>query len=1075
VRTLTIGGLAAARLRSGWATYLPTAFGLAIAIALATALTVTQSLTDQASLQAALARLGTGALVEVQHTEMYDHSAYTGFQQSVAAASHDDMQGLLTPRGFNVVAGVYRPDTFNGAKAGGDRALHFISLASYDDVQSHADLAAGSWPAAVRDTDGKTLLVSVPQVVASRLRLQVGDQECVLVVDQTHGFCARVAAIWVPRDLTEPYWGAERLVPLAFFVGPQAYFETVDAAQGLSVSLATAVLAPDLAAIGSAQVGQVLDRFSRLHTLFGVVEPNTTVSTTLDSTLQDFVERRRVAAFALQLVAAQLLLIALFYVAFLANHLLDQNRRSITVWRTRGWSWPGIASLLLVEMLVLAVVALPVGVAAGIGAAQAAAHLAYAGAGVPGLRLDPGALVAPVALAAAVGLLVIAVQVVFAARGGVLRSRAMASRPPTPSWRRRHLDLVLALLAVPLLAQARLLGSSDVRQAGVGEDPLSLVLPGLGLAFIALAAVRLLPLFVALASRLWRGVEQRLAAVQLRRAPGQHARLALLLTMTVALGIFASTYAGTSHANAADRADYAAGADLRAIFGGAIPPDLQTLRVDGASAQSAVFRGYGRPGGGKDDVSMLGVDPFTLPGVAWTRPGLTPAPLDKLLEPLATGEQGGLVVPANATGLSLWVDGAGTGSHLSARLSDGLGRPVHADFGVLDYSGWRQLSAPLVAEVPPIRAPLRFRELRFDPPRTPGRIGISDLAAGGTALATFERAPSETDSPFSPNAQPGAFWWATDQDSGVSKGALSPQDADVRRDGTLVDTVWLYEPGGLPTYVRPTAAHVPLRGRLVTQPVPALIASGALQALQLKLGDVITLAVDNVFVPARLVGTTDYFPTLYPAGGEFFVLQEDLLLMTLGEANHQRPWAGELWVSAPRTSGIALAALRRVPQVVDVVARAQMESDAVRAPQQLGLESNLGLGFAAALVLALVGFALHFLLVARSRQADYAILQANGMSGAQVRGSLAVEQLVLLAFSLAAGAALGALLAVGLLPVLQSSSAQADLVPPTVLTADPRLVLGALAVVGAGGLLAGRVIASAAEPRDLMTELRALG
>jgi len=117
VRTLTLGRLAAARLRAGWATYVPTAFGLAIAIALAPALTATQSLTDQASLQAALARLGTGALVEVQNTEMYDQKTYTGFQQSVATAGHDDMQGLLTPRGYNVVAGAYRPDTFNGSPA----------------------------------------------------------------------------------------------------------------------------------------------------------------------------------------------------------------------------------------------------------------------------------------------------------------------------------------------------------------------------------------------------------------------------------------------------------------------------------------------------------------------------------------------------------------------------------------------------------------------------------------------------------------------------------------------------------------------------------------------------------------------------------------------------------------------------------------------------------------------------------------------------------------------------------------------------------------------------------------------
>jgi hypothetical protein len=650
-----------------------------------------------------------------------------------------------------------------------------------------------------------------------------------------------------------------------------------------------------------------------------------------------------------------------------------------------------------------------------------------------------------------------------------------------PWWRKRYLDLALAVLSLPLLAQARLLAGPDVRRLGAGDDPLSLLLPGLALAFLALAGIRLLPPFAALVERAGRGVGARLAAIQLRRAPGQHARLALLMTVTVALGVFAAAYVTTAGTNASDRAAYAGGADLRAVFGGSAPADLQMLRVEGAAAQSPVFRAYGRPGAATEDVPLLGVDPYSFPGVGWNRPGLTSAPFARLLEPLATAEQGGLLVPEGTTRLSIWVDGAGTGSHLAARLSDSQGRPVHADFGALDYGGWRQLTAALVAEAPPIHWPLRFRELRLDPPRNPGRIGLSDLTAGSSVLSTFDVGESSAHSSQSPLASPGEFWWATDQDSGVNHGELQPGDADVYREGRRVDTVWLYEAGGLPVYVRPAGNLVVQRtggtgfGRSVREPVPALMPGGVMASLGLKLGDVLSIGVESVQVSTRVVGNTDYFPTVYPNHGQFFVLQEDLLLMQLGEAHHQRPFAGELWVAVSGSPLRAAADLRRVPQVVEVVERSRLEAAAVHAPLQLGLESNLVLGFVAAVLLALLGFGLHFLLVARARLTDYAILEANGMSARQVRTSLAVEQLVLLAFSLAAGAALGALLALGLLPVLDINSFQSDTVPPTVVAADPRLVLGALLVVAGGGALAGPVIAGAAGRPRLMAELRSMG
>src|SRR6202022_2871390 len=94
----------------------------------------------------------------------------------------------------------------------------------------------------------------------------------------------------------------------------------------------------------------------------------------------------------------------------------------------------------------------------------------------------------------------------------------------------------------------------------------NLLLPGLGIAFLATAALRLLPLVARLLDRVRQTVAVRLATAQVKRAPGQHASLAVLLMLAIALGVFATTYATTSSRNSADRAAYQVGADVRGVL-----------------------------------------------------------------------------------------------------------------------------------------------------------------------------------------------------------------------------------------------------------------------------------------------------------------------------------------------------------------------------------------------------------------------------------------------------------------------------------------------------------------------------
>ena len=63
--------------------------------------------------------------------------------------------------------------------------------------------------------------------------------------------------------------------------------------------------------------------------------------------------------------------------------------------------------------------------------------------------------------------------------------RRVASRPELrPWWRWRNLDLGVALLALPLLAESRLRGSVQIGDTAA-DDPLGILFPALALGLLA--------------------------------------------------------------------------------------------------------------------------------------------------------------------------------------------------------------------------------------------------------------------------------------------------------------------------------------------------------------------------------------------------------------------------------------------------------------------------------------------------------------------------------------------------------------------------------------------------------------
>jgi ABC-type lipoprotein release transport system permease subunit len=144
-------------------------------------------------------------------------------------------------------------------------------------------------------------------------------------------------------------------------------------------------------------------------------------------------------------------------------------------------------------------------------------------------------------------------------------------------------------------------------------------------------------------------------------------------------------------------------------------------------------------------------------------------------------------------------------------------------------------------------------------------------------------------------------------------------------------------------------------------------------------------------------------------------------------------------------------------------------------PILIQLKGNLLFGIGGALLLALIGFVVHFLVAGRGRRVEHAILEANGLEPADVRHSLALEQLLIASFGLLVAVLLAVIAVELLLPSLQFGSAPEDVTPPTVIRVDwipvTLIAVGALLVAGLVASLTRRIGTAV----DVVDEIRRLG
>ena len=795
----------------------------------------------------------------------------------------------------------------------------------------------------------------------------------------------------------------------------------------------------------------------------------------LDRVLNDYEEQLVLARIPLFLMIFLVIGILVYYLSLVAGLIVKSRTGEIAMLKSRGSTTLQIGVLSLVEGLLLSVPAVLLGPLLALGVSRVLGGLFFDFSPPAGdlmsAALSPEAFLLGVG-GALLSVAILTVSTLFAARQGIVEFRQAGARPPrTPFMQRYYLD-ILALAVVALLWwQIERRGSVLVRSLGSGAQEIdySLLLgPVLLLLGLGLLVMRFFPLAAGLMAWLAEVSGPAWLVQALRRVsrdPAIPGTLVVLLMLTTALGVFGAAFSATLEGSQKDRALYAAGADVRVDHYGDRTP-LVTLGVSeraealGGMTVAEVERTSGHVLAsvfGSERVNLLAVDADNIEDVAWYRSQFAGGiGLGDLAAAISSDKSPilfeGIPLPEDVTGLSLWVQPGRRfpGSFLEARLRDARGLYFDVVFGPLNYRGWRRLDSSVT---PVERSGRRFRNSppgldvihpttlislkvahRFGGASEPGVVFIQELKARTPGGEVLLAGLSTTDGwqVVENYASPGLF--------SIETSASAP------RDGAPTSTALTWTPGG-------SRGLVGLRPGQPETPMPAIVSSSLLDAVDARLGDNLSIGMLSVSLPIRAVESADFFPTLHPKEGHFVVV--DLKTFNHYYNVHGQDPAGgsnELWASLNGSQlspeGVMNGIDRLGLNTSDTILASELVAQRVSEPLvNAGWGGLLVIMFLALVLASASGVMLFSYMDVRERQTEFALLRTVGFSTRQLNGVVWFNLVLVVVFGVGLGTLAGHLIGVRLLPILEWAEEGVRVAPPMLFRTDWLTLLISYAVL----------------------------
>ncbi|MET8580899.1 ABC transporter permease [Streptomyces collinus] len=1006
------------------------------------------------------------------------------------------------------------------ARRSGDPDLTYFAALDHTQVRTTAGRLPGR-------TAGE-IEVAVPQAAARALGLGPGDRLTLADRLGDRKVRARVTGVYRPVATSAPYWRLDDLlgrgVKESGFTtyGPLLADPSVLAGGRVSTGGTAWLASADFGPMTTGRTGE-LRRAVRAGSGELRKAPGLSGATAATTSLPDVLDRidrsLLVARSTLLIVALQLILLG-GYALWLVARLLGTERAAETrLLRARGGARSRIAALAAAEALLLA---LPAALCAPLLAGPLTALLtAHGPLSRIGLRLDlppagsPGVWLVAVAVALGCALTVTLPALTAAGpepgrrgRRGTESGRPRAPRTArtlgrrpgssrAPRVRRAGGGLVpsplragadLGLLAVAgaaywQLGQQDSGGVATDRSGALGVDPVLVAAPALALLAGTVLTLRLLPPVARLAER-WaaagRGLPAALAGWQFSRRTARSAGPVLLLVLAVALGMLAIGQGASWHRSQDDQADFRAGAPVRVLDAGRGGLGRTEAYAALPHVRGAVPALRGEQGlSGDRTATVLAVDTAHAADTLLMRPDLADEPARSLLAGLTPKDSTtGARVPARTARLRLTASlhsstGPGTTAAVTVQLEDGTGASYQVQTGLLPADGRPH---PLVVDLGSATGPALLTGVQLDMTQPAGRaeqhrLTLRDLTAEGS------------DGTRHPLTLP-ASWTTAVHTGGAAVSSARTAPTRPRTVSTRPLT-FSYGTGYLPDLGYETVGTVTVQLQ-VARPAPPEVRAVAtdrfLTSAGARTGQRLDVVVGDQTLPVRIVRSVRALPTTgAPAdsaahdGGAVLVdlrAANMALRARYGESAPPNEW----WLrTAPGDAARVAAAVRALPDVdpEQVVVRDEIAAELRDDPFGAGPTAAFTAAAVVAAALAAVGFAVGAAGSLRAREADFAVLRALGAPRRRLARTVAAELAVLVGLALAVGAALGTVLARGVLPLIVLTGEATRPVPGLQVELPPARVALLLAGVAAAPLVVAVVTAlRRADPARALREQR---
>ncbi|MBN2303431.1 MAG: hypothetical protein JXQ72_03075 [Anaerolineae bacterium] len=567
-------------------------------------------------------------------------------------------------------------------------AFGVYTLGTLDGAETQMQIVAGTWPPenAPEGDSGDAIPVLMAEKMLYQTGLQVGDTLTATRPGAPGPVTLEIAALWSPVDANDPGWIlTPKFFDQAFLMAADDLWTAVDGIQN-PVEEADWYVVFDGADLRTSDVDRLLKGIVDGRRSIAAVLPGTRLDLSPEEGLKAFSEKVDQLTQQLVIVVMPIGGLILYFVTMLAGMLVSSQQEEDVTLSSRGMNRRKLLGLHALMWLILAGLALGIGIAASPAVVQligrTSSFLNF-NADTPPLdivftrqALTVGALTG--LLAASSGL-----WMAWRTTGqSINQFKRAQARSGKAWWQRIYLDVILLVPAGYVFYTLQAQGGLSTGAENPFSDPLVFIAPTLFSLGFTLLFLRIYPFVLNQAGRivsLTSNIAFLMALRELTRSMGRYRGTLLMMCFTLSLIGFTASMASTLDRSLEDVIEYDVGAErvlvvatdaqteegtsddgstTLTVVGYNSLPASNLLEVDGVYDVSRVGRYQAQivlPGQ-RAEGTVLGIDRASMAAITYFREDYAGEPLADLLNRLAGNRTGVLLSASTAADYNLLVN-----------------------------------------------------------------------------------------------------------------------------------------------------------------------------------------------------------------------------------------------------------------------------------------------------------------------------------------------------------------------------------------------------------------------------------